>query len=128
MGLFQLRFADDLILLCHGDKDSVSVFKQALATFYNMSGLQVNDSKSNCFIAGLNEGEAQVLIQFVGFNEGKCPLRYLGVPLILSKLRVADCKDLVDSITGKVKAWATRTLSFAGRVLLIKSVLYSVQQ
>ena len=54
-------------------------------------------------------------------------MKYLGVPLISSRLKVVDCKGLVDRITAKVRHWTCRTLSFAGRVQLINSVLFSIQ-
>lgn len=54
-------------------------------------------------------------------------VRYLGVPLITSKLKATDCKVLVDKITARVKSWTNKSLSYAGRVQLIQSgiVLHS---
>ena len=102
--LFQLSFVDDLILFCRGDLHSVNVFKQYLNAFHELSGSHVNEGKSNCFIAGLKEEEALTLIQFLEFQGGKCPKRYLGVPLITTKLGAAECMSLVDNITSKVRS------------------------
>ena len=62
-----------------------------------------------------------------GFQIGSLPARYLGVPLISSKLSSKDCKMLVDKITARLKSWTTKHLSYAGRIQLIISVLSSLQ-
>jgi hypothetical protein len=54
-------------------------------------------------------------------------LRYLGVPLVSTKLSVADCKTLLDRITNRIGSWTSKNLSFAGRLQLLSSVLYSLQ-
>ena len=55
------------------------------------------------------------------------PVRYLGVPLISTRLTASHCKPLVDSITARASSWTTRFLSFVGHLQLIKSVLCSIQ-
>ena len=54
-------------------------------------------------------------------------MKYLGVPLISTRLTALDCKLLVDKIIARIKCWTTQYLSFAGRLQLIKSVLFSLQ-
>ena len=53
-------------------------------------------------------------------------MRYLGVPLITTKLQYADCKTLIDKITSRIKTWTNRYLTYAGRIQLISSVLSSM--
>lgn len=62
-----------------------------------------------------------------GFQEGTLPFRYLGVPVIASRLSKADCNSLVNSITAKARSWSQRFLSFAGQLQLIKSILHAIQ-
>lgn len=54
-------------------------------------------------------------------------VRYLGVPLLSTKLKHSDCKSAIDRITARTKNWANRDLTYAGRVQLIKNVLFSMQ-
>jgi len=61
-----------------------------------------------------------------GWDKG-IPMKYLGVPLLSSRLNAIYCKGLVDRITSKVWHWTCRTLSYAGRVQLINSLLFSIQ-
>ena len=60
-----------------------------------------------------------------GFKLGTLPVRYLGVPLATRKLR--DCATLVEKITARITCWSSRHLSYAGRLQLIKAVLFSIQ-
>ncbi|KAK4398316.1 hypothetical protein Sango_1307100 [Sesamum angolense] len=55
--------------------------------------------------------------------EGFLPVRYLGVPLISSRLKIADCKPLIDKLDSRIAGWSHLNLSFAGRAQLIQSVL-----
>lgn len=50
-------------------------------------------------------------------------MRFLGVPLISSQLCINDCIPLIDKITAYMHSWSNTFLSFAGRALLIKSVI-----
>ncbi|CAK9169646.1 unnamed protein product, partial [Ilex paraguariensis] len=43
-------------------------------------------------------------MQLMGFPEGELPGRYLGVPLIITKLKAGDCQPLVEKITAKGNA------------------------
>ncbi len=56
------------------------------------------------------------------------PVRYLGVPLISGKLSVRDCDLLISKITAKISGWRVATLSYAGRLQLVSSVLSTMSQ
>jgi hypothetical protein len=60
-------------------------------------------------------------------TEGKLPVRYVGVPLITTRLTAADCEGLVAKFTSRIDSWCSKHLSFAGRLQLISSVLFSLQ-
>lgn len=55
------------------------------------------------------------------------PVRYLGIPLISSRLTAEDCSSLLNKLTARIDFWLSKNLSFAGRLQLISSVLYSIQ-
>ncbi|KAJ8419433.1 hypothetical protein Cgig2_000165 [Carnegiea gigantea] len=42
------------------------------------------------------------------------------------KLSKFECRTLVEKITGKIKQWSTRNLSFAGRAQLINTVIFGM--
>lgn len=66
------------------------------------------------------------MASLLGTRLGTLLVRYLGVPLILGKLKEADYKPLIDKITEKIKSWTLKLLSFDGRLQLIESVLNSM--
>ncbi|KAL0283698.1 UNVERIFIED_CONTAM: hypothetical protein Sradi_7220300, partial [Sesamum radiatum] len=67
------------------------------------------------------------LLVFWTSRKGTCPLRYLGLPLLASRLSISDCQPLLHKIEARIKGWEGVMLSFAGRVQLIKFVLSALQ-
>lgn len=63
----------------------------------------------------------------LGLSLGTIPFRYLGVPLSSKKLSVYQCKPLVDKVTARIQGWTAKYLSYAGRLQLVKSVLFGIQ-
>lgn len=59
--------------------------------------------------------------------EGYLPVRHLGVLLITKRLTAADCEGLVAKFTSRIDSWCSKHLSFAGRLQLISSVLFSLK-
>nr|GEV13563.1 RNA-directed DNA polymerase, eukaryota [Tanacetum cinerariifolium] len=125
--LTHLCFAYDLLLFCNGDSKSVSVMKNALAEFSGMSGLLPNCSKSTVFFENVRDGCRRKILGIMPFKEGTLPVRYLGVPLISKRLYVKDFHVLIDKARKRILDWKNKSLSFAGRLQLIKSVISSMQ-
>lgn len=92
-----------------------------------MSGLSPSPGKRNIFFSGVSPSVKAVILNLLGFKEGTLLVRYLGGPLFSTKLKLFDCKALIDRITSKVKSWTNKYLSYAGIVQLIKSVIFSMQ-
>ncbi|KAL0294830.1 UNVERIFIED_CONTAM: hypothetical protein Sangu_3209600 [Sesamum angustifolium] len=126
LGLFQLCFADDLLLFCKADVASIQVFRRGLEEFANLSGLHANPQKSQLIISRSAQEEREHLIAALQFQEGHLPLRYLGLPLLASRLSISDCHPLLLKVDSRIKGWDSIQLSFAGRLQLIKSVLMSL--
>ncbi|KAL2235669.1 UNVERIFIED_CONTAM: hypothetical protein Sindi_1299100 [Sesamum indicum] len=69
------------------------------------------------------QGWKDQILAAMGFQEGHLPMRYLGIPLLSSRLSIADCQPLLLKIDARIKGWEGISLSYAGRVQIIKSVL-----
>ena len=65
---------------------------------------------------------------FLQFPKGQFPIRYLGSPLSPKKLRSSDYDPLVTKLVSKIQSWTARKLSYAGRLVLIQSVLHSIER
>ena len=107
--------------------DSVQITMDELAKLEAFSGMQVNKQKSAVFLAGIDDSVKATILDMTGFSLGNLPMKYLGVPLISSKLCHSDCHHLPDKIMARIQSWTCSSISFAGRLQLISSVLYSIQ-
>lgn len=127
MQLTHLFFADDVILFSHGDSASLSHIMTCLTKFSNMSGLYPSLHKSMVFFFNCGEDVTTWFDGTYGIPHGNLPVKFLGVPLISSRLGINDCRPLIERITSRIISWTTLMLSFTGRARLIKAILLSIQ-
>lgn len=120
-----LAFADDIMIFFDGSSSSLQGITDSLEDFHLLSGLELNRGKTSIFHAGLNQQEAKIISHF-GFQHGSLPIKYLGLPLLHRKLGRADYSPLIDKISSRLHHWTIKILSFAGRLQLISSVIYSL--
>jgi hypothetical protein len=96
--------------------------KAALLEFEKLSGLKANPSKSSSsfflflFWGGISSELKTILLDDLQMEEGKLPVRYLGVPLASSKLFAMDYRVLIEKITSRIGSWTSRQFSFARKV------------
>ncbi|KAL2922946.1 LINE-1 reverse transcriptase-like protein [Bienertia sinuspersici] len=126
--LTHLCFADDLILCCKGEQASIDKLLRGFNHFSQVSGLQANRSKTEIYTCGMKDQEVQNVLNESGFKRGAIPFRYLGVPICSKRISAAECEGLVDKMTARIRIWSSRHISFAGRSILINSVLMSIHQ
>ncbi|XP_019264507.1 PREDICTED: uncharacterized protein LOC109242131 [Nicotiana attenuata] len=127
LGITHLSFADDLLLFSRGDLLSTSTLYQYFSQFSKASGLQANMGKSSVYFGGVNQVVKQQILNYLGFVQGELPFKYLGVPLSSKKIALIQWQPLIDRITGKISSWTTKKLSYAGRIQLVKSVIFGIQ-
>lgn len=121
-----LCFADDAILMCHGDKRSVSIIMEFFDRFTAASGLKISQQKSEIICMGMSDSAKQDLIHMTRFKHGDLPIKYLGVPLTPIQLTKSDAHILIDKIINRIQSWAGKRLSYARRVQLANSVLMTM--
>ena len=78
-------------------------------------------------VANGANGASLSICQALQYSIGTLPLKYLGVPIITTKLKKEDCNDLVQKISSRILSWTSKFLSYAGRIQLIKFVLAGIQ-
>lgn len=125
--IIQLGFDDNLLLFCKGDKTSINLLFGCFMEFSKASGLTANLAKNCVYFGGVSAILQQQILEMLGFSKGELPFRYLGVSLSSKRLSITQCQPLLDKILGRITTWTTKFLSYAGRVQLIKSVLFSIQ-
>ncbi|GJV88105.1 putative reverse transcriptase domain, reverse transcriptase zinc-binding domain protein, partial [Tanacetum coccineum] len=85
MEVINVCFADDLFLFAHGDVQSAKIIMESLDEFKLVSGLTPSLPKSTAYFCNV-----------LPFEEGRLPVKYLGVPLVPSRLVYNDCKELIE--------------------------------
>lgn len=104
------------------------LLKEYLPKFESLSGLATNAGKSMCFLSnGPQEQASHIIDTLLRFQTGTLPAKFLGVPLISTKLCSADCYPLIEKITRTVASWTNKFLSYSGRLQLIQSILFAIQ-
>lgn len=121
-----LSFADDLLIFTDGSLASVQQVLMVLREFELRSGLKVSMEKTSFFSSGLTDQETQLIQATSGMKMGTLPFRYLGVPLDSKKLNLVSCEPLIQQIKAKFSSWSVKSLSFSGRLLLIKTVIAGI--
>ncbi|XP_062112719.1 uncharacterized protein LOC133823882 [Humulus lupulus] len=110
-----------------GSLSSVKVIKNVLREFSSVTGLHINENKSQIFFGGISDAEKLHLSVELKLTEGLFPLKYLGVPMRPTKWKHEDCDIIIQKIKMRLHTWASRHLSFAGRMQLIHSVLFGLR-
>ncbi|XP_013639673.1 PREDICTED: uncharacterized protein LOC106344925 [Brassica oleracea var. oleracea] len=117
-----LLFADDLLVFLDGSRHSITSIKKVLTTFKEWTGLDMNVAKSEIFFGGFSEIEASVIADISRFRIGSFPTRYLGLSLNPSRISYATLQPFLE----RINCWTVKTLSFAGKVTLVASVIHGM--
>ncbi|KAF3780332.1 LINE-1 retrotransposable element ORF2 protein [Nymphaea thermarum] len=120
-----LTFADDLIIFSRGDHRSYNEVMHALEALKLSSGLSINPHKSQA----ISFGEQRAPLSFISNSDwlqGFLPLTYLGVPLFVGNMQDNLCASLILRVEKKLSLWSSKLLSYAGRLCLIRYVLFSL--
>lgn len=121
--LTHLCFADDLLVFFKGSCDASSSLKTSLHFFSLCSGLQINRQKTSLFHSAVYGDTLYNILQILDCTVGELPVRYLGVPLLSTRLSYKDCIPLINKIRARIHSWKSKYLAYPGRLLLIKVVL-----
>ncbi|XP_058747051.1 uncharacterized protein LOC131620044 [Vicia villosa] len=75
LGITHLSFADDVLMFCRGDFDSVETMMKGLNTFADTIGLIVNPRKCKVFFGGVDEDTKRRISALTSYDEGMLPFR-----------------------------------------------------
>ncbi|CAN4077341.1 unnamed protein product [Withania somnifera] len=101
--------------------------KEKLNKFLEASGLKANMNKSQMYFGGVDRVTMDRILNILGYEKGELSVKYLGVPLSTKKLTVQQHRPLAEKITARITNWMAKSLSYAGRLQLIRSVLFGMQ-
>lgn len=120
-----LMFADDVMVFFDGTSNRLHGIAECLDDFASWSGLHMNTLKTELFTSGLEQRESDAIACY-GFPSGNFPIRYLGLPLMSRKLKIAEYAPLMTKINRSFHSWSAKLFSFAGRLQLLKTVIFGM--
>ncbi|XP_057720241.1 uncharacterized protein LOC130934716 [Arachis stenosperma] len=126
IALSHLQFADDTILFCPLEEETIKNYKQLLRCFELMSGLSINFDKSSLISINCDEQWIQSMCQLLGCKRDFLPVKYLGIHLGANPRLVNTWKPIIDKVEEKLSLWKAKVLNKAEKLVLIKSVLNSL--
>ncbi|XP_074291409.1 uncharacterized protein LOC141618202 [Silene latifolia] len=124
--LNHIIFADDLMIFVRGDVPSVVAVKETLADFALLSGLHANVDNTNIYLGGVSLEIISAIIHETCFSKGQFPFKYLGIPLSTSTIYVSMFDLLITKIQKSVLHWSSHSLSYAGKLQLLNSVVFGL--
>ncbi|GJY24251.1 probable RNA-dependent RNA polymerase 1 [Tanacetum coccineum] len=96
LNIINLCFANNLFLYAHGDVNSARVIMEALEKFKSVSGLVHSLPKSMAYFCNVLNHTSWLSFGVLPFEEGTLSVKYLGVPLVTTRLVYRDCNELVE--------------------------------
>ncbi|XP_050211903.1 uncharacterized protein LOC126662059 [Mercurialis annua] len=121
-----LQFADDTVLFLPFDLHQLRNLTRILRCFELISGLKINFHKSSLLGINVSDAELCEASELVGCYVEKFPIKYLGLPLAIRRIPVSAWDPVIQRFKSKLSLWKGNLLSPAGRLVLLKSVLYSL--
>nr|XP_043639311.1 uncharacterized protein LOC122610385 [Erigeron canadensis] len=86
-------------------------------------GLKIHFGKSSLYGVGVDNSELVEMAKVVNCEAGRFPFTYLGVTIGANMNRLANWRFLFDIFEARLSRWKASSLSLAGRVTIIKSVM-----
>lgn len=126
LSVTNLCFVGDLLLFSRGNEISVSLMINTFQKFSKAKRMKFNLQKCHIYYAGMDRDNKEVLGKITEFKKGQFPFKYLGLPVTSKRLPIHYYMSLVDQIVGEIKHLSARLFSYAGRLQLIKIIIFTL--
>ena len=94
-----LMYADDVVIFTNGSTRSIQELLFVLDTYEKWSGQRINKEKTTIFFSQkISLGRKRALMTMTGISEGCFPFKYLGVPIILGRLKHIHLPKMVNKV------------------------------
>ncbi|CAL1399381.1 unnamed protein product [Linum trigynum] len=118
-----LFFADDSYLFLRGTLQECENLIDVLNEYEELSGQRVNlDKSAVCFSKNIASTDQEFLAAILGVGAVGVQDKYLGLPTLIARSKMDTFRYLEEKLLAKLQGWKQRTLSWAAKETLIKSV------
>ena len=119
-------YTDDAAIFMAPIKKDIDFLASTLALFGNVTGLVTNCSKSQVVAIRCENVDLDTILQAFPASRTTFPMKYLGLPLTVGRLKSSHFQPLIDKAASKLVPWMGKHATMAGRSVLVKAVLTSV--
>ena len=116
------KFVDDSIVMEEALVRNARNIKNALEDYGQASGQIINFNKSVIYFINANDNRHNKIKIIIGCEIGTLLGSYLGLPLCMDPLEIF-WSSLIDKIHLKLARWKGSLLSWASKVIALKSIL-----
>lgn len=118
-------YADDAAIFVAPFKEDIQQLTSILAGFGEVTGFTTNLEKSSVVPISCSGIDLDAVLECFPAKRATFPMRYLGLPLSIHRLRKIDLQHLVDKAAGSLVPWQGRFITAARRTELVRSVTTS---
>jgi hypothetical protein len=118
-------YADDAAIFMAPFGEDISHLSSILNSFGEVTGLVMNLQKSLVATIRCDGIDLESVLHELPAKRASFPLRYLGLPLGVKKLKRIHFQYLKDKAANRLVPWNGKHFTMAGRRALVKSVLSS---
>ena len=121
------QYADDTTLILDGSKEALSSALNMLDDFSRISGLRLNDKKTEALRIGSSIGNEKIILPGKDFKWPKYKVKTLGLWLSVKPELSAllNYNEKIEKIRKILSCWKYRRLSLLGRITVLKSLVSS---
>ncbi|XP_042950117.1 uncharacterized protein LOC122282232 [Carya illinoinensis] len=122
-----LFFTDDNVLFCQATTKELSCVPKILEVYEKALGQVLNKEKSTVlFSKNTKTVDKTQILQQVGVKATSNFEKYLGLPAIVGRQKVATFHALIDKTWARMANWKNKFLSNTGKEVFLKEVLQAI--
>lgn len=121
--IYHLLFIDDVMIFAKPNIIVVGNIKRFMENFKFHAGLGIYYEKRTMFFSNCDDRAKSIIAITLNFKQCEIPIKYLGIPLISTRIKLEHCSPLINKLRQRVSGWKAKLLSVTDRIELITFTL-----
>ncbi|KAM0905144.1 hypothetical protein ACQ4PT_017577 [Festuca glaucescens] len=119
-------YADDVVTFIKPERANLLACAAVVEDFGAASGLRTNRTKCSLHPIHCTVNQVELAQSILQCSVEGWPCKYLGLPLGLRKVSVAQLQPVVESAASRLPLWSARLLNRGGRTILVQTTLSAI--